>query len=141
MQGQLRRVLVVQNQALVDMELADRLRDMGLSTLSASDADEALAAIQDHPDIGLMLSDIRLRGAMDGIELAHLIRSRWPSVRIILTSGLTSTRFSDLPPGSIFLTKPYDFDAVQNAVAYLSGRNRPVHRSGPAAVVGTRLRH
>jgi CheY-like chemotaxis protein len=119
-------VLVVENEALIRLELSDELADMGLATLEAGSAEEAIALLDAYPKIQILLTDIKMAGSMDGIRLAHHIRDRWPPVKIILASGMTATRFSDLPAGSILVTKPYRPEDIKRAVSYLTGRKPPL---------------
>jgi DNA-binding NtrC family response regulator len=118
-------ILVVESEAIVRMELARRISEMGLSVFEASDADSATAMLDAHPQIGILLTNIKTAGSIDGIRLAHQVRERWPPVKIIITSGMIGTQQADLPPGTIFLSKPYRFEAIKTAVFYLMGR-RPL---------------
>ena len=43
---------------------------------------------------------------MNGINLAHYVRNRWPPIVIIVTSGLAKVTMDQLPAGSDFLAKP-----------------------------------
>jgi two-component system, response regulator PdtaR len=129
-------VLVVENEALIRLELADELADMGLAMLEADSADEAIALLDAYPKIRILLTDIKMAGSMDGICLAHHVRDRWPPVKIIVASGMIGTRFSDLPAGSILVTKPYRPEDIKRAVTYLTGRkpspptdSRPIRRA------------
>ncbi|MBJ6722646.1 hypothetical protein I2750_20880 [Bacillus sp. PR5] len=45
-------------------------------------------------------------GTMNGIELAKLIRERWPQIAIIIVSGRTSADLDGLPANISFLEKP-----------------------------------
>ena len=77
-----RVILVVEDEVLVRMMLADQLREAGYRVVEASDADEALRLLQhDELDVKAVISDIKMPGSMDGIELAHVIRSKYPSPR------------------------------------------------------------
>jgi hypothetical protein len=44
---------------------------------------------------------------IDGVELAHAVDIRWPSIKIIVVSGKRGLMESDLPRKSVFLAKPY----------------------------------
>ena len=55
---------------------------MGLVVLSASDADEAIALLDTHPEIELLLTDITMPGSMDGVRLAHHVRHRWARAQL-----------------------------------------------------------
>jgi two-component system, response regulator PdtaR len=58
-------------------------------------------------------------GTMDGVALAHYVRGRWPPVKIIVTSGYAKVRESDLPPGSLFVEKPYTPEQISDKMTAL----------------------
>jgi CheY-like chemotaxis protein len=126
-------ILVVEDEALIRLELADELRDLGYILLEADGADEALILLDAYPAIAILLTDIKMLGSMDGVRLAHRVRERWPPVQIIVASGMLGTRFSDLPPGSILVPKPYRPEDIKKAVTYLTGRSRSLP-TGPRPV-------
>lgn len=99
-------ILIVEDQAIVRLELAAQLTDAGYRVLEAQDADEAIRLLDDHAEIEILLTDRTMPGSMDGVRLAHHVRDRWPPVKIIVTSGRLGTR-ADIPAGSAFLPKPY----------------------------------
>jgi CheY-like chemotaxis protein len=119
-------VLIVEHEAIVRLELAGALRDVGLDVRLAGDADEAIAILDANPSIEVLLTDIRMPGSMDGIRLAHHVRKRWPPVKIIVISGLFNTQLSQLPAGSIFLPKPYPQVGLEAALGkLLSDHTKP----------------
>ena len=101
-------ILVVENEAIVLMELADWLADIGLTVLTAISADEAVDLLNTHPEVGLLMTDITMPGSMDGVELAHLAHKSWPLVKIVVTSGRTNPDRDELPAGSVFVPKPLE---------------------------------
>ena len=100
-------VLVVEDDAIILMDVADQLRDEGFTIYEAANADIAVQLLSDHPDIRLVFTDIDMPGSMDGLKLAAAIRDRWPPVKLIVTSGRYGTTKPSLPAGSMFFTKPY----------------------------------
>lgn len=110
-------VLIVENEALVRLELVHSLSQTGLLVLEASDADEAIALLDAHPEIELMVTDIRMPGSIDGIRLAHHVRDRWPPLKIIVVSGSLETEQSELPTNSFFIAKPFHHAAIELTVA------------------------
>jgi len=112
-------VLIVENEALVRLEIAVWLEEMGMTALTADNADDAIALLDTHPEIGFLLTDIRMPGSMDGIRLAHHVRGRWPPVRIIVVSGFINTSRSDLPRDCIFIPKPFGRERLRGALAHL----------------------
>ena len=124
-------VLIVENEAIIRLELATELREMGMVVLTAKDADDAIGILDLHPEIALLVTDIRMPGSMDGLRLAHHVRDRWPPLKIIVASGL-DTDLSQLPAGSVFLAKPYRPEGLSSAVARVAGGNGP-RSAGPSA--------
>jgi CheY-like chemotaxis protein len=125
-------ILVVENEAIVRLELVDRLAEMGFVVLVAGDADEAIALLDTHPEIEVMFTDIKMPGSMDGLRLAHHVRGRWPPVRIIVASGRTGTELSELPRDSLFLAKPYAPETLAGALAQVMSSRGP-GLAGPRA--------
>src|ERR1700709_709889 len=54
--------------------------------------------------ICFMLTEVNLAGSMTGTELAGLAASRYPKIKIVVTSGNNAP---PLPSGTIFLQKPW----------------------------------
>jgi CheY-like chemotaxis protein len=127
--------LIVEDEALVRIELEFSLTDMGLVVLAASDADEAIALLDTHPEIELLLTDITMPGSMDGIRFAHHVRHRWPPVKIIMLSGLIGTQLSKLPNNCLFVPKPYSPDMLHSALAHMMSNGGPPS-VGPQSSLG-----
>src|SRR5258708_938672 len=58
-------------------------------------------------DIAMIFADVRLRGVMDGIDLAREVKMRWPLLPVILTSGHPRESVGKLPPGVAYMPKPW----------------------------------
>ena len=99
-------ILVVEDDGLIRMDLADVLRDSGFDVVEAANADQALALLEAGIPVKAMLTDIDMPGSMNGIKLANLTASRWPECRIIVISGRFSPDQGSLPQGARFLSKP-----------------------------------
>lgn len=108
-QMSVRTVLVVEDDTLVRMPIAEYLRDCGYHVLEAGSAAEAITALDDNGDVSLVFSDVRMPGAMDGFGLARWLRAHHPDIPIILTSGYTSSRSlsADVAAGVRLIEKPY----------------------------------
>ena len=101
-------VLVVEDEPLLRLDIADNLSDAGFQVLEASNAGEAIEILKNHQDVCLVFTDVDMPGSMDGIRLAAYVRDRWPPVKIIVTSGYRRVTAADIPPESHFVSKPYD---------------------------------
>jgi CheY-like chemotaxis protein len=107
-------VLIVEDEALIRMDLIDQLEDEGFEVFEASNAGEAITLLANHPSIRVLFTDIDMPGGMDGLMLAQAVRKRWPPIKIIVTSGHWQMREQDLPIEGRFMPKPY---SVQNVAA------------------------
>ena len=100
-------VLVVDDEALVRMSAVGLLADAGYDVPEAKDAKSALAVLEWRADIGLVFTDVEMPGATDGIDLAKVIRARWPAVLLVVASGKAEINEGRLPCGAPFFRKPY----------------------------------
>jgi CheY-like chemotaxis protein len=106
--GQRPVVLVVEDEGLIRSSAVDMVEDAGFATLVASNADEAIRILESRNDIRAVFTDVQMPGSMDGLKLARMVRSRWPPVALIVTSGQMQPLETDLPEGGRFLPKPYE---------------------------------
>ena len=114
------KVLVVEDEPLVRIDIADSLVDAGFEVIEAANAAEAIAALESYADIRLIFTDIDMPGSMDGLKLASAVRDRWPPVKIIVTSGHRNLRDDELPIEGRFFSKPYNHVEVANAVTEMA---------------------
>jgi CheY-like chemotaxis protein len=108
-------VLVVEDETLVRMFMADFLDEAGFKVFEAVHADEALTVLQARPDIQAVITDIEMpAGSMNGLELARTIQERWPGIGVIISSGRERPGPDDLSDKVAFVAKPYLPDTVIN---------------------------
>jgi CheY-like chemotaxis protein len=112
-------VLVVEDEYLVRTDTAASLEAEGFVVHEAANAAEAIHCLELHSEIRLIFTDVNMPGTMDGVALAHYVRGRWPPVKIIVTSGYAKVRESDLPPGSLFVEKPYNPEQISDKMTAL----------------------
>jgi PAS domain S-box-containing protein len=118
-------VLVVDDEALIQMAMADMLEDLGYRPIEAGSAGEALELLKADPGIALVITDHAMPG-MTGIELARAVREFRPDLPIILATG-----YADLPEGGDLglprLSKPYRQDELARRISEaLEGRSNVV---------------
>lgn len=109
-------VLVVEDELMLRTNAAEMIAEAGFDVVEASNADEAIAILEARPNIHVVFTDIHMDGSMDGLKLAHFVRSRWPPIKIIATSGHHALNDGDLPEGSKFLPKPYSYDSISSTL-------------------------
>ncbi|WP_213775282.1 response regulator [Bradyrhizobium sp. dw_78] len=120
--GSLPVILIVDDEPLLRMLAVEVAEEAGFVVLEAADADEAVALLETHPDIALLFTDINMPGSMDGLKLAHAVRGRWPSIKILVVSGQVKLPPSDLPSNSCFVGKPYRAEAMIEELRSLVAR-------------------
>jgi CheY-like chemotaxis protein len=101
-------VLIVEDDLLIRLHAAQIIEEAGFDVIEASNADEAIAILEDRSDITILFTDIQMPGSMDGLKLAAAVKGRWPPIKIVATSGLVNVRPDALPEGGRFLPKPYN---------------------------------
>lgn len=99
--------MVVDDEPLIRMVASDSLEASGLTVIEAGDADEALALLRRHPEIGLLFTDINMPGEMDGFGLAARAINAHPDLRLVMASGREYFAEAALPDHGKFLAKPY----------------------------------
>jgi two-component system, cell cycle response regulator CpdR len=83
-----RAVLIVEDDAELRSLMAALFEDEQIDTIECESAEAALAILLiGGREVAMIVADVRLRGVMDGIDLAHEVRMRWPLLPVILTSG------------------------------------------------------
>lgn len=114
------RVLVVEDETFIRMDVVEMLRAAGFDIVEATNADEAIQMLERDSDIRLIFTDIDMPGSMNGLKLAAAVRDRWPPVRIIATSGHFKIQAGDLPADARFIPKPYQSAQIISAIRELT---------------------
>lgn len=118
-------VLVVEDEPVQRLTLVDILTDGGFEVVDAFDAASAVEILESRTDIRLVVSDIDMPGAMDGLKLAASVRQRWPPIEILLLSAGSAPRTEDLPARVEFISKPIITDRLLAKVQALAEAYKP----------------
>ncbi len=112
-------ILVVDDDALITLNMVDQLTDLGHKALEAYSGREALSILQSRSDIDLLITDFSMPG-MTGVELAEAALALHPALRVLLTTG-----YAELPEGIACtlprLEKPFREEELQAKIADLLG--------------------
>ncbi len=100
-------ILIVEDEPLIRMNAVEILEELDAEVLEAADADEAIRALNCHPGVCLLFTDINMPGSMDGIALAAHVHATHPDIGLIVTSGGQNLKNAQLPDSGTFLPKPY----------------------------------
>jgi PAS domain S-box-containing protein len=85
--GQGEAVLVVEDNHEVRQVAVSTLKALGFTVTETETADEAADLLKRNSDFRLVLSDVRMPGKLSGVDLAGLIRTDYPHVQVLLTTG------------------------------------------------------
>jgi CheY-like chemotaxis protein len=94
------------------------VEDAGYEAIEASNAEEAIAILEARKDIRIVFTDVDMPGTMDGLKLAHAIRTRWPPIELIVTSGHFNLSDADMPERGRFFPKPYRDRDIVSAIRH-----------------------
>lgn len=111
------KLLVVEDEPLIRLDLVQILEEAGFEVFSAGNADSAMPILLSEC-IDLVLTDIDMPGSMDGLRLASAVRDRWPPVQIVVMSGKKEPLTSEMPPGARFIGKPFGTNKLLQAVDF-----------------------
>jgi CheY-like chemotaxis protein len=111
-----RKILLVEDEALIRMATAAMLEDQGYLVLEGTDAINALTMLNSHPDIDIVITDVQMPGKIDGLELVEIIGREFPHILTLITSGRASLNEARQSGANKFLEKPYTASAIQSAV-------------------------
>jgi two-component system, response regulator PdtaR len=103
-------VLVVEDEPLVRLMVAEELRDSGMRVIEAGTADEALEHLCAGDAVDFVFADIELPGSMNGLELARRVKTHFPNLKLLMTSGRVPAR--EVAANRPFIAKPYDIPEV-----------------------------
>ena len=123
-------VLVVEDEILIRMVIADYLRSCGYRVIEAASADEAIVILQHTElEVDVVFSDIEMPGSMDGFELSKWLRANRPGVDVILAGSVAravdaAAELCDSGP----VPKPYEpqmaADRIRQLMALRSARKK-----------------
>lgn len=112
------KILVVEDESIIARDIEATLEDMGYDVVGiASSGEEAVKKTEElKPDIVLM--DIVLRGEMDGIEAAKLIRSRYkiPIVYVTAYTDEKTLQRAKVTEPFGYVVKPFEERDLQVAI-------------------------
>lgn len=80
------RILVVDDEEGLRGVIADALAAVGHAVAEAPDVDQALVRLEDEP-FDVLISDLRMPGTLNGMDLVRHARAQWPDMQVILLTA------------------------------------------------------
>jgi CheY-like chemotaxis protein len=109
-------LLVVEDEVLIRLSTSDFLRNEGFTVLEAGSAREALTVLKARSDVSVVVTDIHMSGALEGVHLIREIRKSFPAVKIIMASAYQISE-----PVEAAITKPYSLERLLSVIKSLLG--------------------
>ena len=98
--------LVVEDDELQRELVAMLLEESDMGVIQCESAEAALRVLEKMGGcLSMMFTDVNLAGIIDGVDLAHFAKQRFPDLPVIVTSGAKQTK--SLPEGTTFMAKPW----------------------------------
>ncbi|ANM29268.1 hypothetical protein ABI59_06205 [Acidobacteria bacterium Mor1] len=112
------KVLFVDDEEMIRDVARTALRNRGFAVIEAGDVDEAMTCFADHPDIGVVVTDLVLPGE-SGLELARKLKGARHELPVIYTTGYDARELPrHLQPeaDSCVLQKPFTLSDLTSLV-------------------------
>jgi PAS domain S-box-containing protein len=119
------RVLVVEDNDDVGRFSTELLEDLGYTVRRVASASAALAMLAaDEFSADLVFSDVIMPG-MNGVELAGIIRDRYPGLPVVLTSGYSNVLAENAHHGFELIQKPYSVEVLSRILRKAISAQKP----------------
>jgi DNA-binding NtrC family response regulator len=117
------QILIAEDEVMLRVIAVEMLEDAGFEVFQAGDGEEALTVLTLHPDISLLVSDIKMP-RMDGYALVKAGLEFKPGLKVLMMTGYAQ----DPPPELIrehqieILRKPFNLDRLCQMAAVMTAR-------------------
>ena len=105
---------------LVRLNIVTELEGCGLYVVEAGNAIEAISVLGDNPSINVVFTDIDMPGGVDCLELARIVKERFPPIQVVVTSGHHMVPKAELPPTVVFIAKPYVSEEIIRTILQIA---------------------
>jgi CheY-like chemotaxis protein len=121
------KILIVEDEGLVRILIVETLKEAGHDVLEAPDGEAALALLQQHADVDLIVTDVRM-AKLDGFALAIAAKRLRQGLEVVFITGYIGTEVPRELSRALVMQKPFDPDALVVAIGTLLAE-----RGSPAA--------
>lgn len=119
------RVLIVEDEAFISLQTAEMLEELGHEVVGVAVSAEQAVAMAENERPDLVLMDVRLAGARDGIDAAQEIKQRWsiPAIFVSASSDAPTRRRVEAVGAVAFLNKPLTAHRLGEALVKFSRKD------------------
>lgn len=110
------RIMVVDDEPTVRMMMIDALGLLNFECIEAHDGPSAIALLDQHPRLDLLVTDVGLPGGLNGRQVADEARRRQPGLKVLFVTGYADSvvlQNDATEAGVAVLTKPFAIDDLQ----------------------------
>jgi two-component system, response regulator PdtaR len=116
-------ILLLESKPEVRSSVTSCLDEAGFNVIATESPHEAWTALEERSDVRVLLADLDMSDATDGLELAHKVHDRWPSLGLVITSNhIRHLRPSDVPGNGCFLPRPLPEETLLQELAMAADR-------------------
>jgi PAS domain S-box-containing protein len=112
-------VLVIDDEPVVRMLVAEVLEEMGCGVLEAGDGPEGLRLLEASPEVDLLITDVGLPGGLNGRQVADAARALRPGLKVLFITGYAENavfNHGHLAHGMHVVTKPFGMEDLGRKV-------------------------
>ncbi len=135
------KLLIVDDEEGFVAALSKRLSARGIDVYTASNGEEGFDKLADHPEIDVVLLDVRMPG-IDGIETLRHIKRTYPLVEVIMLTGhaTVESAIDGMKLGAFdYLMKPCELEELASKVAQAKAK-KTAHQAKILEATGKELR-
>ena len=113
-------VLIVEDDALIQLEVEAALRDGGYLTDTESSGEAAIGRLETNTNIRALITDINLIGEKTGWDVARRAREIFPDIPVVYVTSVSAEDWtSQGVPNSILVQKPFAPAQITTAISQL----------------------
>ena len=119
-------VLIVDDEPMVRMLVADVLAELGYTTLEAADGPAGLRILNSDSRIDLLVTDVGLPGGVNGRQVADAARALRPTLKVLFITGYAENavlNHGHLEKGMHVLTKPFAMETLASRIEDLIAKD------------------
>lgn len=112
------RVLIVEDEAIVALEIQDRLQNLGYEVCNIASSGGKAIVSAESASPNLVLMDVKLKGTMNGIETAKIIKERFGIPSVFITAFSDENTLKQIKDSLNYecLLKPFEEEELKEAV-------------------------
>ncbi|HRE11540.1 MAG TPA: response regulator [Ignavibacteria bacterium] len=112
------KIAVVEDEGIVAMDISKCLTSLGYEVVFVSDSGEKVIELMKESTPDLILMDVELKGQLNGLDTARIIKEKY-DVRVVFLTAFedetTLNRIGELSPDG-YLVKPFEDEQLEGTL-------------------------